>query len=191
MRTHAAAAVLVTVLACAVAPSCARQRAAVGLGGEEELDVRDVVGDARVSLAQAVQAALTARPGLAVEAELEGEVEAGKREVEYEVAVLSEGVLYEVEVDAATGEVVEIDREDDADDLRAAVQVRDALGTGHMQLGDLVARAAGASDGTPVEAEFEDGSGAARVRVKLVRGREIVKVTLDARTGAVLGTKTK
>lgn len=182
----------VLVLAAASSAACRSHEGGESEGGdgdERELDVRDVVGDARVTLRQAVDAALAARPGDAIEAELEGEEEGGRREIEWEVAILdAEGTLWDVSVDAATGQVVEVERADDRDDVEEAAEILEALGANHLRLADLVDRA-GTSHGTAVEAEFDEDEPEAEV--VFVRGRELVEVDLDARTGEVRGAKTK
>jgi uncharacterized membrane protein YkoI len=64
---------------------------------------------ARISLAEARQTALTARPGAITDEELE--TEGGGSGLRYSFDVRNHGVTYEVGVDARTGKVLENDKE--------------------------------------------------------------------------------
>lgn len=80
----------------------------------------DVQGSARVTAAQAITAALEARPGTAVSADLD--TEAGDDDRGWEVDILGTGTTsYTVRVDPANGRILgtRTDR-DDADDVREA-----------------------------------------------------------------------
>ena len=65
-----------------------------------------------LSMSQAIDAALKKVDGKALHCEIE--LEDGK--ALYEVKVFSNGKVYEVEIDAATGAVVEVEEDDEDDD---------------------------------------------------------------------------
>ena len=67
---------------------------------------------AKVSVLKAVEAALKKVPGKATGVEME--IEKGKAIIE--VKIFNEGKSWEVEVDAATGEVIEVEQDDDDGD---------------------------------------------------------------------------
>lgn len=73
-----------------------------------------LAGSAKVSLAQARAIALKARPGTITSEELERE--SGGSGLRYSFDVRSAGKLWEVGVDARTGQVLENDRESDHPD---------------------------------------------------------------------------
>lgn len=80
---------------------------------DESMSASLAAGVSATSLATALETALKKFP--------EGEALAAKIEIEnnkplIEVKVFSKGKLYEVEIDAATGKVQEVDDEDDDDD---------------------------------------------------------------------------
>lgn len=66
----------------------------------------------KTSIASAIEIALKKVPGQAYRASLVLE----KKTSMYEVLVLSDGKRFEVEVNAATGEIIEVEQEDDDDD---------------------------------------------------------------------------
>jgi uncharacterized membrane protein YkoI len=66
----------------------------------------------KVSLAAAIETALAKVKGSALSAEIE--IENGKAHID--VTILSEGKLWEVEIDGTTGAVNEVEQEDDDDD---------------------------------------------------------------------------
>jgi uncharacterized membrane protein YkoI len=73
---------------------------------DKEGKVADLVKDAKVTIDQAIKTALEKTPGTAVEAELEKKH--GKTVWEVEV-VGADGKTMEVHIDAATGEVIDVE----------------------------------------------------------------------------------
>lgn len=157
---------------------------------EQEIDVREVAPESKIRLLDALHAALAARPGEAIEAELEGEIENGKREVAFEVAIVDEhGVAWSVAVDPATGKVASVAKEDEADEIKEIAEKRDAAGASHLKLGGLLERAMKRAPGaTPVKISFSGAKAPGKARAKLLRGDKDVKVTLDAKTGEIIET---
>jgi uncharacterized membrane protein YkoI len=66
----------------------------------------------KVALGDAIDTALAKVPGKALSAE--AEFDDGK--AVYEVMILSDGKMVEVEIDATTGAILEVEQEDDEDD---------------------------------------------------------------------------
>jgi len=62
-----------------------------------------------LSMPEAILRAARVVEGRVLEAELEIDEEEGKAEFTYELAILKEGILYEVELDARTGAVLEVE----------------------------------------------------------------------------------
>ena len=161
-----------------------------GEGKEVELDVLDIVGEATVSLSQALAAALASKPGVAIEVELEGEIEDGKRSVAFEAAIVGQdGVVYSVTVDPVTGSVSEVEVEDDAKELKEIQEKHDGMSVACIPLADLLAAAANATDGTPVKATYRGTKDPGRASVKFVKGRSTTTVTLDGTSGLVVPSK--
>lgn len=147
---------------------------------EQELDVRDVAGEAKVSLVDAIRAAHAARPGRIVEAELEGEVEHGVRSVFYELTVVADGGVFEVKVDAATGAVSSVEAEDDAKEAAELKELAATIPAGSQGIGDLVLRAESLAAGArAVKAEYEVEHGRSSCEVVLLRGRELLEADVD------------
>lgn len=197
MRIVRAAACVASCFALLLAASCASRHAEtpaeaddVGESDETELDVASIASEAKVSLLHALHAALAAKPGDAVEAELEGSIEEGKREVEFEVMIVDgDGAVWEVTVDPATGKVSTVERETESDEVAEVVAKRTAAGREHLRLGGLLERGVKAAGGTAVKVSFRGPDAAGQATVKVLRDGDDHDVTLDARTGAVLGTK--
>jgi len=156
----------------------------------DELDVRGLAAEAKVSLGQALETAMHAYPaGDPVAAELEGDSEDGKRSVAFETAFVNAlGEVFVVKVDPVTRKVISSEKEADADEAKEAVERRTAAGAKHLRLLDLLHRAAKDHGGTPVAIAF-GRKRAGVVTAKFVNGREFSSVTLDAATGAVVETK--
>jgi uncharacterized membrane protein YkoI len=79
----------------------------------EKRDRTATLALSKTSVAQAIEIALKKVPGKAYRATL---VREGKKRAIYEVIVLSGGKRNEVEVNAATGEIIEVEQDDDDDD---------------------------------------------------------------------------
>ena len=147
---------------------------------DEELDVRDLALVAKVSLRDAIRAALDARPGRAVEAELEGERRDGRVVAHYSVTLLTaEHVVVEVEVDATSGAVLGVEEEDDEAEERAAF-VR-VLRHAERSLEQLVEAAESFVKGTPVAAELEFEQRMPLCEVDFVHTRYVIEVEVEAR----------
>lgn len=84
-----------------------------GWANRERAEETQALSQAKLSLNQAISAALTAVPGAALSAELDDE---GDRAV-FVVEVVSHGQVYEVTLDSQSGKVLEkkLDPEDDED----------------------------------------------------------------------------
>ncbi len=91
-------------IGAACATACLIVAAPAFARSQQELETH-----AKVTMAQARQIALRARPGKITDQELEKE--RGGTGIRYSFDVTSNGIVYEVGVDAATGKVLENDRE--------------------------------------------------------------------------------
>ena len=157
---------------------------------EAEGDVGALVAQAKVSLLDALHAALAARPGEALVAELEESSEDGKGAAVYEIAIVDVlGAAWTVTVDPATGKVLESQKEDEADEMKEMTEQSEALPAGHLKLGGLLERGAKAADGFPVTVKFRGKKHAGEAKVELVSGGKRIEVRLDAVTGKVLGVE--
>jgi uncharacterized membrane protein YkoI len=129
---------------------------------------------ATLTLSQAVTRALEGREGVPIKAELEEE----KGIVQYSVALAVGKVQKEVEIDAASGQVLDVQNEDDDDSaLVAAMKIR---------LGEAIEKALRAVPGRAVEADVEREGGLVRIEVKIVTDRDLREVRIDPATGEVL-----
>lgn len=79
------------------------------LGGAQAYSGENLAKTAKVTMEQATQIALKAKPGKITDRELERE--GGGSGLRYSFDVLSKGITYEVGVDAQTGTVLENGRE--------------------------------------------------------------------------------
>ena len=176
---------LAATITCAALIGCAHQGGAGGANSDEgddeqELDVRDVAAEAKVSLVDAVRAAHAARPGKIVEAELEGEVEGGIRAVFYEMTIVDDGKAFEVKVDAATGKVTSVEVEDDAEEAAEMLALAASMPPHTRGLGDFLKIAEGrAPSARAVKAEFAVEHGRAIYEVELLRGRDLLETDVD------------
>lgn len=184
----------VTALCCAMflAASCASkpesaEHADSKEAKEQEINAREVAPEASVRLLDALHAALAARPGEAIEAELEGEIDNGKREVAFEVAIVDVlGVAWSVVVDPASGKVTKAEKEDEADEIKEIAEKQDAAGASHLKLGGLLERAMKrVPDATPVKISFAGANSPGKARAELLHGDRDVTLTLDAKTGEI------
>ncbi len=158
---------------------------------EDELDVRDLAAEAKVSLGQALETAMHAYPaGVPVEAELEGEMEDGKRSVAYEVAFVNAAgtEVHVVKVDHVTRAVIESEKEDDPKEAAEAFDRRKAAGAHPQRLLDLLHRAAQHASGAAVSVSFSRKR-TGEAKVTFVKDRAKTSVTLDVETGKLLETK--
>ncbi len=172
---------------------------------DDELDPRDFVHAAKISLRAAIASALAKQPGRAVEAELEGERSDGKVDIFFEVMVVTtHGQLAEVRVDPASGKVIENqqddeaaeeaeeveeeeeaeeddeDSEDDRDELPGFIA---ALRHSELDLAALVEHAEAFLKGTAISAKLEYEDGNPLCDIAFVNGRHVLEAELEARAG--------
>lgn len=162
-------------------PSVARRPA-----GEEEVDVRDIVGHAKISLRDAIQKALAAQPGRVVEAELEGERDDDEIEVFFEVLILDgEGELVEVRLSPVDGKV--LSREEAEDDEDEIPEFAAALRHSERSIEQLIAAAESFVKGTPVKVSLEFEHRTPLAEVAFVNGRNVLEVEVEGRAGHLVG----
>ncbi|MCB9891536.1 MAG: hypothetical protein H6833_07805, partial [Planctomycetes bacterium] len=101
----------------------------------------------------------------------------------YTVAIVHGDDLYEVEVDAISGKVLEIEEDDDEDEVAA---YRNVLRHAELSLTQLVQHAQGVVKGHPVHAELEMEGKHPICDVAIANGRYLIDVELEARAGHVL-----
>lgn len=193
ISTRLAAGLVTCALLGAGLVGCVRahQDGAPGRAGAEdeketELDVRDVAGEAKVSLGDALRAALDARPGTAVEAQLEGEVADGRRRVFFEVMIVgADGGVSEVTLDPATGSVLRVEAEKDAEEAREIRAAAAAIPSGAASLAEAVKRAEAATGARAVEAKIEVEKGRCGCEITLLEGRRIIEADVGLTDGTV------
>ena len=161
-----------------------------GEKGEEadEVDVRDVAAALKISLSDAIAAAIAAHAGDVVEAGIEGEGKGETRSVFVEVMVLdAAGKAIEVKVDPATGKVLSSGPSDEEDESAELGAVLEALPAGHLSLAELTRRAAAGAEGAIVTGAFVLAKDHHTVGAfRFVVGKALWQVTLDPVSGAVL-----
>jgi len=130
------------------------------------------------SLGKCVKAALTKKEGTIVKTEFKSENKKGVYEFDIESA---DGTSWDVECDAKSGKVIEIEQEVKADDakFKAAAKVAEA---------DAKATALAAHPGTLVETEYElESDGKASYEFDILEAdKEEIKVEVDATTGKIV-----
>jgi len=182
-----AVAIMVATSASWEAAIAAQEVKTAGDHAVVELDVRDIAGDAAVSLQEAIAAALSARPGRAVEAGLEAEVGAEGRSFFYEIMVgTAAGDLHEVQVDPLSGVVQSDDRETEAEEMEELAQFRRVLRYSDRTIAELIASAERLAKGTPVAVEMEMEGVNPEADVLFVNGRHLIEVGVEARAGQVV-----
>ena len=130
------------------------------------------------SLGKCAKAALAKHDGTIVKVEFKNEGKSGVYEFDIESA---DGTAWDVECDAKTTKVIEIEQEVKADDakFKAIAKVSEA---------DAKATALAAHAGTVTETEYElesDGKASYEFDIKAADGKEI-KVEVDAATGKIV-----
>lgn len=185
---------LCLAIAGAVALTCSLS--VLARAGEEERQERERakagLERARLTLAQAIEAALQKVPGgKAVEAEIESEAGA----TAFEVELVSGTKHLEVKVNADNGEILgvreEVEEEEEArkgerepDDEQLE---NEAAATAKISLLHAVHTAVKeVAGGKPFEAGFVRHDGLLAIEIELLDGSEIKDVFVDAQTGAVL-----
>lgn len=130
------------------------------------------------SLGKCVKAALTKHEGTIVKTEFKSEKKVGVYEFDIETA---DGKAWDVECNAKTGKVIEVEEEVKADDARfkALAKVSEA---------DAKATALAAHPGTVVETEYElESDGKASYEFDILEGdKEEIKVEVDVTTGKIV-----
>jgi uncharacterized membrane protein YkoI len=132
------------------------------------------------SLGKCVKAALAVHEGTIVKVEFKSEKKRGVYEFDIESA---DGTAWDVECDAKSGKVTEVEQEVNAEHpkFKALAKVSEA---------DAKATALAAHPGTVVETEYElesDGKASYEFDIKEADGEEI-KVEVDATTGKIVET---
>lgn len=130
------------------------------------------------SLGKCVKAALAKHDGTIVKLEFKAEGKSGVYEFDIESA---DGTSWDIECDAKTSKVTEVEQEVKADDakFKAATKVTEA---------DAKATALAAHPGTVVETEYEiesDGKASYEFDITTADGKEF-KVEVDATTGKIV-----
>lgn len=158
---------------------------------KEHANAKIALGKAKLTLEQAVAAALKQVPGgKAVEAELELEGDG----VEFEVEIVSEGKHMEVEIDAVSGKVKSVkeegedDEKDEDEDEDEDEQAETDAAQAKITLSQAIATALKqVPGGKAFEAEVERKDDNKLVfEVELLAGDKVMEVEIDAMTGKVL-----
>jgi uncharacterized membrane protein YkoI len=130
------------------------------------------------SLGKCVKAALTKHEGKIVKTEFKSENKKGVYEFDIESA---DGTAWDIECDAKSGKVTEVEQEVKADDakFKALAKVSEA---------DAKATALAAHPGTVVETEYElEADGKASYEFDILEAdKEEIKVEVDATTGKIV-----
>jgi len=154
----------------------------------EELDLRDVAPYAKISLSKAVELALAAQPGMAVEAGIEGEVDEGELAVFFEVMVVGQDrQLYEVKLAPADGKLLSKSIENGAEERAELREFREALRHTERSLVQMIASAEGLVHGQAVSAALEMEEYGPECEVQLAQGRYLVEVDVEGRAGHIVG----
>lgn len=130
------------------------------------------------SLGKCVKAALSKKEGTIVKAEFKSEKKRGVYEFDIESA---DGTAWDVECDAKSGKVTEIEEEVKADDSRFAALAK-------VSEADAKATALAAHPGTIAEVEYEiepDGKASYEFDITEADNEEI-KIEVDATTGKIV-----
>jgi len=168
--------VLVLLASSAVAPR-----------GTAEIDPRDLAGRATIGLGAAIEQALAARPGAAVEADLEADGDAGAPAVFIEVMIVAQDGLYEVKIDAEKGGVLGNAKVDEAEELEELSSARRALRHTELGLAAIVAKAGAIIQGTPVGASLELDDDGPECEVSIAHGRYLIEAVIEGRAGHLIG----
>jgi uncharacterized membrane protein YkoI len=130
------------------------------------------------SLGKCVKAALTKHEGKIVKTEFKSENKKGVYEFDIESA---DGTAWDIECDAKSGKIIEVEQEVKADDakFKAIAKVSEA---------DAKATALAAHPGTVVETEYElEADGKASYEFDILEAdKEEIKVEVDAATGKIV-----
>ncbi|MFN0206912.1 MAG: PepSY domain-containing protein, partial [Planctomycetota bacterium] len=139
-----------------------------------------------IGLRHAIERALSACAGSAVEAEFETEVNNGTRSAFYEVLIVSsDNRLMEVTLDATNGQIVRTEVETDAGAAKELALFREILKHTTLRLTDLVAKAE-ARGGVAIGAELEMEGKAVECEVTLLKDQAVMEVSVDGKTGSIM-----
>lgn len=154
---------------------------------KEHANARIALGKAKLTMEQAVAAALKQVPGgKAIEAELELEGD----DVVFEVEVVSGDKHMEVTLDAVSGKVKEVEeegKEGEKDEEDEDEQAETDAAKAKITLSQAIAAALKeVPDGKAFEAETEREDGKLVFEIELLSGEKVMEVEVDAMTGKVL-----
>ena len=150
---------------------------------EVELDPRDVAGRVKVPLREAIAAARLVQSGTVCEAWLEGEVVGGETEVSYQVVIVEDRTLHEVELDAVTGRVLDVEAQDAGHYLSQLRAFQAGLRSAERDLDDLIASAQEVVKGIAVGAGLKVENGEPGGEVVFANSRYLIEAEVDARSG--------
>jgi len=155
--------------------------------------LKKAVGEARITLAQAIEAAQKEIAGGKV---VEAGLEWIKTPAYYEVDMLVDGKMKDVKVDARTGKVIGVEAEEadgegdqggSPNDAKETAEKTQALGAAKMTLAAAIeAGQKEAKGGNPIGVEMGMDDGQARIEVGYLVGDKIVKTEMDAVTGKIV-----
>ncbi len=151
-------------------------------GGDKEKGKAPAVdlGKASISLVDAISRAEAKTGGKALEAEVEAED--GK--VVIEVETLKDGVVSEVKIDAASGEILGVEEEKESE--KEVEKKVAALQASTLSLAGGILKAEAETGGRAIEAELEAEKDGVELEVKVVKDGAELEVKIDAATGAVI-----
>ena len=157
--------------------------------GAVETDGRDLATLTQVSLLDAIAAVRQQADGEVVEAELEGCHGAAGSNVWFEIAIVGDGALRELRVDASSGEVVGATDEAEDEDHGELARYMRVLRHAELSLEQLIASGQAVVNGTLVEAELEFDDGQPVAELVFANGRSLIEVEVEGRTGHITEIK--
>lgn len=142
----------------------------------------------KTGLRAAVQAALEHTPGQVLEADQE------RGEKTYEIDIVHDGQITEVDVDATTGKVIKTETETDKikHHIKKALfadKTLTALKNAKVSLPDAITKAEDTTHAKAVAAEFDHEDGQYVYEIKLKADDKQVKTYIDANSGEVKSDK--
>ena len=151
-------------------------------GGDKEKrkDPAVDLGKVSISLIDAIARAEAKTGGKALEAELEAE----KGRVVVEVETLKDGVVAEVKIDAASGEILGVEEEKESE--KEVAEKAAALQASTVTLAGGILKAEAETGGRAIEAELEAEKDGVELEVKVVKDGTELEVQINAATGAVV-----
>ncbi len=149
-------------------------------GGRVNLDVRDLAAEAKVSLKDAMAAAVKAKPGRVVSAVLAGRSRGTERRTSFDVAIVAEAKPWLVEIDPVLGSVIAVELMTDAEESGPALKAAAVLKDTTPSLETALDAAAIVAKGKPVAVGWQPGADALRCEVRLVEQRYVSVAVLGA-----------